>query len=845
MDKDTEEFEGGAGGSSISADLIRGHINTIILRSLYDRDKYGYEIINEINEKSHGQYTLKQPTLYSALKRLENQGYIQAYWKHDEVSAGGRRKYFRLTESGREIAETNRAEWEYSRTVIDNLISDRNFDFSQPAPTPVDFKILKQATSRVPVVHGEDGDVEGTEAEETAAVETESAAQPEENATEENGQEMTLVAGSSDTVYIDDPSATEKEPDEQTEGVADPAYSSETEKELSYSESIFSDGTPPASDDFPATESLDKAQTQAAEDNLQPQSVEEISQPQADEDKAEKENDGEPAAQEYVLVEDGPADFEILPIGETKNSPEEFAQSPVAVTANAPDVFLQQPEEQTDSAHVNYMQPTMAEARSAPEVFLRDSAFETEGQAAENPQPATAETESAPETFIREPDDETESEPETFSHESADETESKSDDYLQPFADEAESTPETFSDEPADEADNEFDDNQSPTDEAENKPETFIYDPADEAGNEFDDRQPLTDETENARETFIYDPADEPVNRPAEFTRPPVAAAESAPQDFVQQPTAAPESIAAEPEAPEDEPIYSLPSQSYAQAVVHEDAALQDGTGYYEDPAAEQRRITHENYMRLIAGETRRESREENEETNANNLVYNLRSEQERDYKNLIDRLFDSTINNASAPVFQPEHVPQPLPEPEPEPEPEPFYERTGYPRTSFFDAGDKAAADGLKISTSDEAFAAGSAKQTTYNRGATLFKCSLIVGVIVLLEFTLLLLFRENLGISLAYPIVILVLGMALVLVCGILYGTGYGINVRKPTSLRYIMTMTIITILVMAIILIAALAMGVNWTDVNELLTKMIFPFIIALNIPIFTLSFYLLTK
>ena len=73
MDKNTEEFEGGAGGkSSISADLIRGHINTIILRSLYDRDKYGYEIINEINEKSHGQYTLKQPTLYSALKRLEN-----------------------------------------------------------------------------------------------------------------------------------------------------------------------------------------------------------------------------------------------------------------------------------------------------------------------------------------------------------------------------------------------------------------------------------------------------------------------------------------------------------------------------------------------------------------------------------------------------------------------------------------------------------------------------------------------------------------------------------------------------------------------------------------------------
>ncbi len=142
--------------SGISADLIRGHINTIILRTLYERDKYGYEIIEEIESKSHGQYSLKQPTLYSALKRLESQGYINAYWKTDEVSNGGRRKYYTLTDSGREITEKNQAEWEYSRTVIDSLISERNFDFSQPAPTAVDFKILKTSTSRVPNLKDED-----------------------------------------------------------------------------------------------------------------------------------------------------------------------------------------------------------------------------------------------------------------------------------------------------------------------------------------------------------------------------------------------------------------------------------------------------------------------------------------------------------------------------------------------------------------------------------------------------------------------------------------------------------------------------------------------------------------
>ena len=102
--------------SAISADLIRGHINTIILRTLYERDKYGYEIIEEIEKKSHGQYSLKQPTLYSALKRLESQDYINAYWKTDEVSLGGRRKYYTLTDSGREIAERNQAGHESSYT---------------------------------------------------------------------------------------------------------------------------------------------------------------------------------------------------------------------------------------------------------------------------------------------------------------------------------------------------------------------------------------------------------------------------------------------------------------------------------------------------------------------------------------------------------------------------------------------------------------------------------------------------------------------------------------------------------------------------------------------------------
>ncbi len=144
---------------SVSSDLIRGHINTIILRSLYDGDKYGYEIIAEIERKSSGQYSLKQPSLYSALKRLEKDGYITSYWGGSV--GGGRRKYFSLTDEGKAVSEQNQAEWEYSRTIIDSLISDRDFDFNNPAPTAVDMRVLKRSTSRVP--SGGSGEDDGEE----------------------------------------------------------------------------------------------------------------------------------------------------------------------------------------------------------------------------------------------------------------------------------------------------------------------------------------------------------------------------------------------------------------------------------------------------------------------------------------------------------------------------------------------------------------------------------------------------------------------------------------------------------------------------------------------------------
>ncbi len=119
---------------TINSDLIRGNINTIILKALYGGDRYGYEIIKEIEEKSHGQYILKQPTLYSCLKRLEAQGFISSYWSGEQTN-GGRRKYYSLTDMGRDVFIQSQGEYEYSRTIIDQLISDQPYHFDSETKT--------------------------------------------------------------------------------------------------------------------------------------------------------------------------------------------------------------------------------------------------------------------------------------------------------------------------------------------------------------------------------------------------------------------------------------------------------------------------------------------------------------------------------------------------------------------------------------------------------------------------------------------------------------------------------------------------------------------------------------
>lgn len=125
--------------------FMKGNIDIIILCALFDADKYGYEIAKEIKEKTSNRYEIKQPTLYSYLKRLEDDGLIVSYW--GESSNGGRRRYYTITAEGRKDCEAFVAEWKYQRTIMSDLVDDTATDksISQKEATPL---FGRKATSR-------------------------------------------------------------------------------------------------------------------------------------------------------------------------------------------------------------------------------------------------------------------------------------------------------------------------------------------------------------------------------------------------------------------------------------------------------------------------------------------------------------------------------------------------------------------------------------------------------------------------------------------------------------------------------------------------------------------------
>ena len=105
---------------ALSADLLRGYTDTIILKQLSDGDSYGYRISKAVAEQSGGGLELKEATLYTAFRRLEASGCIRSYWGDEQ--SGARRRYYSLTDVGLEKLLKDCETWRETRQVLDQLL---------------------------------------------------------------------------------------------------------------------------------------------------------------------------------------------------------------------------------------------------------------------------------------------------------------------------------------------------------------------------------------------------------------------------------------------------------------------------------------------------------------------------------------------------------------------------------------------------------------------------------------------------------------------------------------------------------------------------------------------------
>jgi transcriptional regulator len=94
---------------------LKGSLPMLILHILSQGPSHGYQIAKQIKQRSRGVLDFKEGTLYPTLHHLEKQRLLEVY---DQEEKGRTRRYYRLTEAGRGMLMSERAEWDrYSRAI--------------------------------------------------------------------------------------------------------------------------------------------------------------------------------------------------------------------------------------------------------------------------------------------------------------------------------------------------------------------------------------------------------------------------------------------------------------------------------------------------------------------------------------------------------------------------------------------------------------------------------------------------------------------------------------------------------------------------------------------------------
>jgi PadR family transcriptional regulator, regulatory protein PadR len=108
----------------MDTELLKGTLSLLILSLLSRKAMYGYEIAATVHSDTDGAFNWREGSLYPSLHKMEQGGWIEGEWEEKET--GRKRRYYHLTEKGRQALAEKTESWGELRRAVDVILEKSN-----------------------------------------------------------------------------------------------------------------------------------------------------------------------------------------------------------------------------------------------------------------------------------------------------------------------------------------------------------------------------------------------------------------------------------------------------------------------------------------------------------------------------------------------------------------------------------------------------------------------------------------------------------------------------------------------------------------------------------------------